>query len=421
MNATKHMSPQFIKIAAAAVLILHALAQGWLNWLNTAFVKAKSGNIPEELRDTVEPAVHAKSVEYTLARLGADTFEESFGLVVTCLFLFSGLLPWTLQFMSDRWGDGPLILTLWLMVTGFLMSIPSTPLDWWRTFRLEARFGFNTTTLKVWLTDRLKGALLGIALGLPLLWLILKIVGWVGNYWWAWAWALLTVFQLIMVALAPRFIMPLFNKLTPLPEGELRDRLLALGTITGFSAQTILVMDGSKRSRHSNAFFTGFGRFRKIVLFDTLINQLSTSELEAVLAHEIGHYKKGHVVKMLIAGAASTLIGLAVIGWAAQSPVFLQAFGFPAVHSVAPALLIVTLVSGAATFWLSPLTHWWSRKFEYEADAFAKAAVGSATPLAGALKKLSEKNLSNPTPHPAYSFFHYSHPTLAERLGALNG
>ena len=415
------MSPEFIKIAAAAILVLHSIAQGWLNWLNTTFVKAKSGSIPEELRDTVEPAVHAKSVQYTLARLGADTFEEAWGLVVTCLFLFSGVLPWTLRFMTERWGSSPLTLTLWLMVTGFLMSIPSTPVDWWRTFRLEARFGFNTTTLKVWLMDRLKGALLGVALGLPLLWLILKIVGWVGNYWWAWAWALIMVFQLVMVALAPRFIMPLFNKLTPLPEGELRDRLLALGTVTGFSAQTILVMDGSKRSRHSNAFFTGFGRFRKIVLFDTLINQLTTAELEAVLAHEIGHYKKGHVVKMLIAGAASTLIGLAVIGWVAQDAAFLQAFGFPAVQSVAPALLIVTLVSGAATFWLSPLTHWWSRKFEYEADAFAKAAVGSASPLVGALKKLSEKNLSNPTPHPAYSFFHYSHPTLAERLGALNG
>ncbi|HTI69995.1 MAG TPA: M48 family metallopeptidase [Candidatus Limnocylindria bacterium] len=413
------MSPEFIQFSIGALLLLHTGVECWLNFLNSAHVRAKSGSIPEELRDTVDAATHAKSVDYSVARLRADSLEQIWDLLVSGVFLFSGLLPFTLRLLTGRWNDSPMILTIWLILIGFLVSIPSIPLEWWRTFKLEARFGFNTTTMGVWLADRIKGAVLGIALGFPLLWLILKLVGWVGDYWWAWAWVVIMAFQLIMVALAPRFILPLFNKLTPLPEGALRDRLLALGTTTGFSAQTILVMDGSKRSRHSNAFFTGFGRFRKIVLYDTLVNQLTTEELEAVLAHEIGHYKKGHIVKMLIAGAASTLVGLAVIGFLARSTVFLQAFGFPALQSVAPALLIVTMVSGAATFWLSPFSHWWSRRFEYEADAFAKTIVGSAAPLVGALKKLSEKNLANPTPHPTYSFFHYSHPTLAERLAAL--
>jgi STE24 endopeptidase len=413
------MSPEFIQIIVATTLILYTVVACWLNLLNRAYVKRFASVIPEILKDAISPEAHAKSVAYTLARLTTDSVEAGWDLVVLGFVLFSGVLPATYRLFSNGTGGGTWRLAAWLMVTGMIMTCFSLPLDWWRTFRLEAKFDFNTTTLKTWVIDRVKAAVLSIALGYPLLCVILLLVRLAGDLWWLWAWVVMMLFQLVMVALAPRFILPLFNKLTPLPEGELRTRLLALGTTTGFSAQTILVMDGSKRSRHSNAFFTGFGRFRKIVLFDTLIEQLSHPELEAVLAHEIGHYRKGHVTKMLCGGALGTLAGFAVIGWFAHWGVFLDAFGFPRTDSVAPTLLIVSLISGAATFWLSPLTHWWSRLFEYQADAFARQAVGSAAPLVGALKKLSEKNLSNPTPHPVYSFFHYSHPTLAERLAAL--
>jgi STE24 endopeptidase len=221
-----------------------------------------------------------------------------------------------------------------------------------------------------------------------------------------------------MVVLAPILIMPLFNKFAPLPEGSLRSRLLALAARTGFVTHSIQVMDGSKRSRHSNAFFTGFGPFRKIVLFDTLIQQLDEAELEAVLAHEIGHYKKGHIPKMLAVSAVVMLMGFFLVAQLARQDWFYQAFGFKP-GSFAPALLLFSLFSGPVAFWFSPLVHYWSRRYEYQADAYAKQAIGELPPLLGALRKLTEKNLSNLTPHRFFSAFYYSHPTLIERENAL--
>jgi STE24 endopeptidase len=300
------------------------------------------------------------------------------------------------------------------------MSLPGLPLDWYAQFRLEEKFGFNTTTQKTWWLDRVKGLALALALGYPLLVLILKIVEWTGAVWWLWAWGAMIAFQLLMLVLAPVLIMPLFNKFTPLPEGSLRERLLKLAVRTRFVAKSIQVMDGSKRSRHSNAFFTGFGKFRKIVLFDTLIAQLNEPELEAVLAHEIGHFKKKHIPKMLLFSAFSSLVGFYVVSVLAKQDWFYRAFGFATTH-IAPALLLFTLLSGVVMFWFSPLAHWWSRRYEYQADAFAKEVMNEPQSLIGALRKLNEKNLSNLTPHPIYSGFYYSHPTLLEREAALKG
>ena len=257
-------------------------------------------------------------------------------------------------------------------------------------------------------------------IGFPLIWALLSLVRWVGDVWWLWGFGLVFGFQLLMLVLYPKLILPLFNKLTPLPEGDLRTRLLALGDRTGFRATAIQVMDGSKRSGHSNAFFTGFGRFRRIVLFDTLIAQLTPEELEAVLAHEIGHYRCGHIPKMIAMAAVTMLGAFAAIAWLARSPWFNMTFGFPA-FELAPAFLLFGLLSGLVTFWFSPLGNLLSRKHEYEADRFAREAMGSATPLVGALRKLAQKNLSNLTPHPWFSAFHYSHPTLVERERALAG
>jgi STE24 endopeptidase len=221
-----------------------------------------------------------------------------------------------------------------------------------------------------------------------------------------------------MAMLAPVLILPLFNKFTALPEGSLRDRLLKLAEKTRFRARSIQVMDGSKRSRHSNAFFTGFGQFRKIVLFDTLIQQLAEPELEAVLAHEIGHFKKKHIPKMLMMSAFASLIGFYCLSVLAKQHWFYRAFGFTS-GNIAPALLLFGLLSGLVTFWFSPVAHWWSRRYEYQADAFAAETMNEPRSLVGALRKLNEKNLSNLTPHPIYSGFYYSHPTLLEREQAL--
>ena len=292
------------------------------------------------------------------------------------------------------------------------------PLSWVDQFVIEERFGFNTTTATTWWVDRLKGFLLALVMGYPLLVLILKCVEWSGRWWWLWAWAAVMVFQLLMSVLAPVLILPLFNKLTPLPEGSLRERLLQLADQTQFRAKSIQVMDGSKRSRHSNAFFTGFGSFRKIVLFDTLVAQLSEGELAAVLAHEIGHYKKKHIPKMLLFSAFSTLVGFWFVSWLSRQEAFYRAFGFEPGH-VATAFLLFGLLAGSVTFWLSPLAHAWSRRYEYQADAYAAETMREVGSLTGALRKLNEKNLSNLTPHPIYSGFYYSHPTLLEREAAL--
>jgi STE24 endopeptidase len=243
-------------------------------------------------------------------------------------------------------------------------------------------------------------------------------VGWAGPLWWIWGFALLLSFQLLMLVLYPKIILPLFNKLTPLPEGELRTRLLALADRTGFKAKTIEVIDGSKRSGHSNAYFTGFGRFRRIVLFDTLIAQLSTEELEAVLAHEIGHYRRGHIPKMIALSAVMMLAAFATIAWLAQSTWFNLAFGFPP-GETAPSFLLFGLLSGVVTFWFAPLGNLLSRRYEYQADAFARDAIGGPAAMIGALRKLAQKNLTNLTPHPWFSGFYYSHPTLVEREAAL--
>jgi STE24 endopeptidase len=259
-----------------------------------------------------------------------------------------------------------------------------------------------------------------VALGYPMLVLVLKLVDWTGRWWWLWAWAALLVFQLLMSVLAPVLILPLFNRFTPLPEGSLRERLMRLANRTRFRAHSIQVMDGSKRSRHSNAFFIGFGRFRKIVLFDTLCEQLAEPELEAVLAHEIGHFKMKHIPKTLLMSALGSLAGFFALSFLASQEWFYRAFRF-APGNIAPALLLFGLLAGVVTFWLSPLAHWWSRRYEYQADAFAAGVIKDSHPLVAALRKLNEKNLSNLTPHPIFSGFYYSHPTLLERERALTG
>ena len=311
-----------------------------------------------------------------------------------------------------------------LFATGAALSIVSLPFAWYAQFKLEERFGFNTTSVKTWLLDRVKGFLLALLLGYPLLALVLKLMEWTGANWWLWAAAVVIAFQLLMLLVAPAVIMPLFNKFTPLPEGTLRERLFALAQRTDFPARSIEVMDGSKRSRHSNAFFTGFGRFRKIVLFDTLVAQLTQPELESVLAHEIGHYKKRHLIKLLGLSIAGVFVAFAVIAWLAHQQWFYRAFGFEyqpgfAAANLVPAMLLFALLTRTISFWVSPLIHILSRHFEYEADSFAHATMGETESFVQALRKLSEKNLSNLTPHPLYSGFYYSHPTLLERERAL--
>jgi STE24 endopeptidase len=411
----------WVAMVVCALIFARWAAELWLSNLNRRHVLAHAGAVPEAFRGIVDEPTYQKSVAYTLAKARFGSIEETYSAIVLIVVLFSGVLPFAFHFFAHHHGTSAWSMAAFLFVIGLAMSLPSVPLDWYAQFRLEEKFGFNTTTQKTWWLDRVKGLALAILLGYPLLVLILKIVEWTGAVWWWWAWGAMLAFQLLMLVLAPVLIMPLFNKFTPLPEGSLRERLLKLAERTRFVAKSIQVMDGSKRSRHSNAFFTGFGKFRKIVLFDTLIAQLNESELEAVLAHEIGHFKKKHIPKMLLFSAFSSLAGFYVVSVLAKQEWFYRAFGFNNTTNIAPALLLFTLLSGLVMFWFSPLAHWWSRRYEYQADAFAKGVMNESTSLIGALRKLNEKNLSNLTPHPLYSGFYYSHPTLLEREAALKG
>lgn len=403
---------------AGALLVAKWGMELWLGWLNRRHVLAHAEAVPPAFKDSIDPATYAKSVQYTLAKHKLSSVEDTVNLGVVGLLLFSGVLPWAFRQFLIWQGDSAWAMAAFLFGVGLVLSLAGLPLDWYAQFRLEERFGFNTTTLRTWCLDRVKGLLLALLLGYPLLALILQLASW-SDQWWLWAWGCVLGFQCLMMVLAPVLILPLFNKFTPLPEGSLRNRLMALAERAQFRARSIQVMDGSKRSRHSNAFFTGFGGFRKIVLFDTLMQQLNEPELEAVLAHEIGHYRLKHIPKMLAWSAASLFGAFYVLGWLANQPTFYQAFGFEGKSYLAPALLLFSLLSGAVTFWFSPLFHWWSRSFEYQADAFAAEAMKEPQPLVSALRKLNEKNLGNLTPHPLYSGFYYSHPTLLEREQAL--
>lgn len=407
-----------VLVLAAILILLKWAVEFWLSRLNRANVLRHKDSVPEAFREIIDPATYAKSVQYTLARGQLGQWESAWSTLVLLGVLLSGALPLALDYFTAQFGRSEWSMTGYLFAVGTALSLAGLPFDWYGQFRLEERFGFNTTTARLWWLDRFKGLLLGAVIGIPLLTLLLFLALRSGTWWWLWAWGAMLGFQLLMLVLAPVLILPLFNKFTPLPEGALRDQLLALAERTGFRARSIQVMDGSKRSRHSNAFFTGFGRFRKIVLFDTLMEQLKESELAAVLAHEIGHYRKGHIPKMLIWSAVSLLGGFYALAWLSDQAWFYRAFGFEP-GNLAAAFILFALLAGTVTFWFTPLANHWSRRFEYEADAFAAQAMSETSSLVGALRKLNEKNLSNLTPHPLFSGFHYSHPTLLEREAAL--
>ena len=411
-------------IIALVLILARAIAELWLSRLNQRHVQAHANEVPTAFRGMVDRPTYHRSIDYTLAKSRFGDVVTMFDTALLIAILFSGVLPWAFGKSAAAFGTSVFAVAGFLFGVGIALSIVSLPFGWYAQFRLEERFGFNTTATTTWVLDRLKGLLLATLLGFPVLALVLNLIEWTGPSWWIWAAVLVIAFQLLLMLVAPAVIMPLFNKFTPLPEGSLRERLFALASRTDFPTRSIEVMDGSKRSQHSNAFFTGFGHFRKIVLFDTLVAQLTEPELESVLAHEIGHYKLHHIIKTMAASIVGEVVGFGAVAWLARQQWFYRAFGFEhhvgfAAANVAPAMLLGGLLAGTITFWISPVVHIWSRRFEYDADAFARVTTGEAQSLIEALRKLTQKNLSNLTPHPLYSSFYYSHPTLLERERAL--
>jgi STE24 endopeptidase len=323
--------------------------------------------------------------------------------------------------VQPRWGAMAYQLAL-LAAVAMIGSLIEMPLDLWSTFRIEQRFGFNRMTLKLYLIDAAKGALVGALIGLPLAALVLWIMGAAGAWWWLWAWLAWTGFQLLMLVLYPTVIAPLFNKFQPLPDASLAERVSALMSRCGFKAKGLFVMDGSKRSAHSNAYFTGLGAAKRVVFFDTLLTRLTPGEVEAVLAHELGHFKLKHVPKRMVAIFGASLAALTLLGWLAQQQWFYTGLGVTpnlgGVPNDALALMLLMFALPPFGFLVTPWASALSRKHEFEADAYA-CAQASGQDLAQALVKLHEDNAGTLTPDPLYARFYYSHPPAAERLAAL--
>lgn len=413
-------------LAFLICFMLHFLIERILSLINSRFVHMNRDKVPKAVKDKIPLETYARSIDYALVRARFGHVSAALDAGWKLFFLFSGFIlmlgDWLQPLPIGDFGRGVALLVCF----GLVLTIVDLPLQLYSTFRIESRFGFNKTTVKTFWLDRVKGLILTLLIGVPFQYAILLFIVKGGTYWWLWASVFVIAFQLVMMIAYPILIAPLFNKFTPLQEGELRTRLNDLAQRCQFAARGIFVVDGSKRSAHSNAYFTGIGKSRRIVLFDTLIEQMNVEELAAVLAHEIGHYKRRHIVKRLLLSILLTPAGFYVLGLLINWQPMYDAFGMGSllnsshspVRHVAVGVLLFMMISGDITFWVSPLFSWLSRKHEYEADAYA-AQQTSAEPMASALVKLSEKNLSTLLPHPAYSAYHYSHPTLLERLGAL--
>jgi STE24 endopeptidase len=402
-------------------LCLFAIEQAWL-WLlaglNLRHVRRHASEIPPAFAGTVDPGTRARSVAYTLERGRFGLFATLVSAAITVTVVTTGLLG-ALDAACARLPLGPYLRgVIFLFAVSLGSWLAGLPFSLYATFSIEARFGFNRTTPKIFALDTLKNLAVSVAIGLPVLLGLFWFMDRAGRWWWVWAFFALTAFELVMTLVYPLVIAPLFNKFAPLPEGTLRERILALAERLAFRTKGIFVMDASRRSRHGNAYFTGLGPVTRIVLFDTLVSTMSEDEVLAVLAHEIGHERRHHVRKGL---ALSIVLGLAgfwllslIVPWEA----LYRAFGFDRASSHA-ILVVLALASGPVTFAFRPLFSLWSRRHEREADRFAVDATGGAGAMVSALVRLSKDNLSNLTPHPWYSFYHYSHPTTAERVAGL--
>jgi STE24 endopeptidase len=398
-----------------------ALASGTRLWLarrQISHVRAHRDAVPPGFGETIPLAAHQKAADYTAAKTRFGMLELALGVVLVLLFTLGGLIQW----LSDAWGRlftaGSITHgTALLLSVVFLQAIVSLPFSLYRTFVIESRYGFNRMTLALYLVDLAKQTLVGLVLGVPLLLALLWLTERMGELWWLYAWVLMSAFSLGLQLIMPALILPLFNKFTPITEGELATRVARLLARCGFKSRGLYMMDGSKRSSHGNAFFAGVGVAKRIVLFDTLVERLAPSEVEAVLAHELGHYKLHHVVKMLVFSAALSLAGLWILGELIDKPWFYAGLG---VHtpSTAAAFVLFLLVVPEFTFFLHPLIALYSRRREYEADAYAMHHAEAAE-LERALVKLYKDNAATLTPDPLHSAFYDSHPPAAMRIARL--
>jgi STE24 endopeptidase len=396
----------------------------WLAARQIAHVRAHRDATPAAFADRVDTTSHRKAADYTVAKQRFGMLETAADAVVLVAITLGGGLAWLFT-ATEALPIPPLLRDLALLIgVAVIGGVVSLPFSWWRTFRIEERFGFNRMTMGVWLSDLAKGIVVGAVLGLPLAALVLWLMRSVGAWWWLYAWLAWMGFQLLVLVLYPTVIAPLFNRFSPLPAGDARERIEKLLARCGFRASGLFVMDGSKRSGHGNAYFTGFGRAKRVVFFDTLLTRLMPEEIEAVLAHELGHFRRRHVIKRIAWSALLSLALLGLLAWLAGAPWFYTGLGIPerdvsaAMARPGVALALFMLALPVFTFALAPLSAAYSRRHEFEADQFA-AEHASAHALIAALIKLYEDNAATLTPDPLHSAFYDSHPPAAIRVARL--
>jgi STE24 endopeptidase len=409
----------------AVALVASLALRAWLAGRQVRHVARHRDTVPAPFRATVDLAAHRKAADYTLAKIRLGQWQMAFGAVTLLGWTLFGGLDLLNGFLFEavgiRWGGlayGVALFAAVIAIEGLL----HLPLDLYATFGIEARFGFNRMTWRLWLSDALKGLLLAIVIGGPLIALVLWIMAASGSLWWLWAWSTWAAFNLVALVVYPMLIAPLFNRFEPLADASLEARVRALMARAGFAAKGLFVMDGSRRSAHGNAYFTGFGAARRVVFFDTLLARLAPEEVEAVLAHELGHFKLGHIARRIVAMLGTALLLFAAFGYLASQSWFYTGLGVrPGLGGPNDAVALILLMFVAPVFgsFIAPLFAGLSRRHEYEADAWAVAhADGNA--LASALLKLHEDNASTLTPDPVYARFYYSHPPAVERLAALS-
>ncbi|WP_066705617.1 M48 family metallopeptidase [Curvibacter delicatus] len=416
------LSPSLaLTLAFAVALLLGLVLKYWLATRQLRHVARHRSAVPVAFTETITLAAHQKAADYTLAKTRFGLLETAVGAAVLLGWTLFGGLHLLNQALQQWLGSG--MLQQLALIAGFVLigSLVELPLSLYQTFVIEQRFGFNKMNFKLWLVDLVKSTVLGALIGLPIAALILWVMGATGPTWWLWAWCVWMGFNLLLLLIYPTFIAPLFNKFQPLEDESLKARVTALMQRCGFAAKGLFVMDGSRRSAHANAYFTGFGAAKRVVFFDTLLAKLSPGEVDAVLAHELGHFKHKHIVKRIVSLFALSLAGFALLGWLATQGWFYTGLGVnPNLDAAndALALLLFVLVSPVFSFFIAPLLALFSRKHEFEADAYAAQQTNGAD-LGHALLKLYEDNASTLTPDPLYVAFYYSHPPASERLARL--
>lgn len=390
----------------------------WLATRQIRHVQAHRAAVPAEFSSNIALTSHQRAADYTSARVRLAIFETIFdAALLVCLTLLGGLQALD-NFVSTLTSHELLRQILLIVVLGVLLGIIGMPFSIYRQFKLEAKFGFNRMTPALFISDTLKGVLLALVLGLPLLAAVLWLMAEAGSLWWLWAWGLWSIFNILALLIYPTWIAPLFNKFSPLSDESLASSINTLAQRCGFSLNGLFVMDGSKRSAHGNAYFTGFGRNRRIVFFDTLLSRLTKEEIIAVLAHELGHFKHNHVIKRMVMSFTGALIFFAILGWLARQTWFYTDLGVVpqlGTRNDAMALILFFMVIPVFTFALTPVFSWLSRKDEFQADQFA-CSQSSSKELVSALVKLFDDNASTLTPDPVHSAFYDSHPPAAIRI-----